>query len=438
MTVASAAYKPGVVLDGRYRLLKELATTRFSRVYRGVQLSTGQSVAIKVLELDRIPTEARLAFERRFRREMAIYSEVRHPNLVRLLDTGTSGESLYLVLEFVDGLPLSRVLRDEGQLGPFESRRLMGQCLDALSAGHARDIVHRDFKPDNVMITSTGSERNAVVLDFGLAGLREGGEVFFGDTRRPITLPGTVPGTPSYMAPEQIHGRVLPQTDIYAWGLVYFECLTGRRAVPEAANKMQTLLRQLNDPLELPAWLEGHPLGALLQRATAKSLEDRFASAAEALEALRACPLGGLDAERQEDPLDFIEPEDDDEDDGAVDRTSSVEVSAVSLDAISGDSLITLPSMLISELPPIVQEAEPTTDDPLELQTLYSAYLAVAHALGVAVEHPANTFVERLAAQGEALRRSQPGARAVTWRIVVERHDGAFRVSLQPVVMRDA
>jgi class 3 adenylate cyclase/predicted ATPase/tRNA A-37 threonylcarbamoyl transferase component Bud32 len=285
----------GAVVDGRYELLSQLGEGGFSIVYKARQVTTGQDVAVKVLRPDRLEgSPKRDAHLARFEREMHLVARLNHPNIVRLLDCGRvdGGEQLYTVLEFVQGQCLADVLVVEGHLPLAEAKRLMLQVLDALAAAHAVGIVHRDLKPENIMVTSTGARRNAKVLDFGISGLMEEHR---DDEYKALTRTGEFYGTPAYMAPEQLLAHDLtPQTDVYAWGLVFLECVTGHRAV-DGTSVAHIMSKHLSEnPVPIPEALLRHPLGRLLDKATAKPKEERFASALAALEALEATDVTGL------------------------------------------------------------------------------------------------------------------------------------------------
>lgn len=286
----------GAVIDDRYEILSQLGEGGFSIVYKARQLTTGQDVAVKVLRPDRLDKgDKREAHLARFEREMHLVARLNHPNIVRLLDSGrVNEEQLYTVLEFVEGNSLADVLVVEGHLPSPEAKRLMLQVLDALAAAHAMGIVHRDLKPENIMVTSTGARRNAKVLDFGISGLMEEHR---DDEYKALTRTGEFYGTPAYMAPEQLLAHNLtPQTDVYAWGLVFLECVTGHRAVDgeSVAHIMSKHLSE--DPVPIPEALLRHPLGKLLDKATAKPKEERYGSALEALQALEAIDMASLRA----------------------------------------------------------------------------------------------------------------------------------------------
>jgi serine/threonine protein kinase/tetratricopeptide (TPR) repeat protein len=283
----------GTVFQERYRILEKLSNGGFGVVYKAEQLATGQTVAIKgIRRFGPTPAddEKRLA---RFQREVRLCAQLHHPNIVRLIDSGWIDQSMYAVFEYVPGHNLAEVLAEEGRLAPVECGRLMGQVLDALSCAHDVGIIHRDLKPANIMVTPTGARRNATVLDFGIGGVLREAQ---GLDEKTLTTTFERMGTPAYSSPEQLRGRVLtPQTDIYSWGLVFLECLTGNRAI-DGETIAEVMHRQLDEtPVPIPRALKGHPLDELLRTATAKNATYRRYSARELLARLDACPLAALD-----------------------------------------------------------------------------------------------------------------------------------------------
>jgi len=269
---------------GLYEAIEELGTGSFGRVYRGVQLSTGQRVAIKVLHLDALAPAERENRIARFRREMQLCGALSHPHVVRLIDSGqTDDEKPYAVFEYVPGKTLKEVLEAEGRLAEGECVRLMAQLLDALSCAHAQGVVHRDLKPENIMVTKTGVWRNAMVLDFGLGGFTQ-----TSSWQAPrLTATREMMGTPCYAAPEQLRGETpTARSDLYSWGLILLECLTGQLAVG-GGSAQEVVLKQLGpEPIEIPQWLRERALGRLLSVVTAKRVEKRAATALDLLEAL--------------------------------------------------------------------------------------------------------------------------------------------------------
>ncbi len=211
-------------------------------------MSTGQSVAIKLLSA-REGTESSTGREAdRFRRETQIGATLSHTNIVRLMDSGETSEGqLYAVFEYVPGETLGQALGRDGKLEVRESVRLMTQVLEALAAAHAQGIVHRDLKPANLMLSAAGVRRSALVLDFGLGGLAEGRRRKEWQT---LTQTREFLGTPLYAAPEQLAGEAAtPRSDLYAWGLIFLECLTGRHPF-EAEGAAARRRHRFRDPAE--------------------------------------------------------------------------------------------------------------------------------------------------------------------------------------------
>ena len=200
----------------RYRVVSLLGSGGMGQVFRVEDQTSGQALALKVLrpldgdDGDRV---------RRFQREIQILTRIQHPAVLRILDWGDSPAGLYFVTELVDGEDLKLAIRRRGPWPAAEAAALGATLADALAAAHAQGVVHRDVKPNNVMIARDGSVR---LLDFGLA---RGA----GIDLTTLTRTGTILGTPGYMSPEQFdaHG-VDERSDLYSLGVVLFEVLTGR------------------------------------------------------------------------------------------------------------------------------------------------------------------------------------------------------------------
>ena len=191
---------------GPYEVLSPLGAGGMGEVYKARDTRLDRTVAIKV---------AKEAFGERFRNEALAVAALNHPHVCTLFDVGPD----YLVMEYVEGKPL------RGPLAVGDALRLAHEIADALEHAHAHGIVHRDLKPSNILVTKSGAK----VLDFGLAKRRP--EALPGDTQPTLTDEGAVLGTPGYMAPEQIEGRPADErTDVFAFGLILYELLTGRRA----------------------------------------------------------------------------------------------------------------------------------------------------------------------------------------------------------------
>jgi TOMM system kinase/cyclase fusion protein len=276
--------EPGMSFEGRYTVLGELGAGSFGRVYRARQLSTGQDVALKLLHESELETpEQAEKVRERFRRELRACAQLAHPHIVRLLDSGeTAGGQLYAVFEYVPGATLRQVLETERRLAFPEALSVMGQVLDALACAHELGLVHRDLKPENIMLVRTGLRRHALVLDFGLAGATA-----FDQSAARLTVTGEILGTPAYAAPEQLRGEpVTASADLYSWGLILIECLTGETVV-RGRTAYEALMKQLApEAVPLPAWLRDHRLDRIISAVTAKDPAHRDVSAARLLVAL--------------------------------------------------------------------------------------------------------------------------------------------------------
>lgn len=264
-----------------YQALGLLGEGASGQVFKARQRSTGQFVAIKVPSaLATRDPAARRRVHQRLHQETRVLALLQHSHVVQLIDKGMAhGGFPFAVLEYVPGETLREFLQRHGSLSLPETASLMAQLLDALAFLHARHIVHRDLKPENVMVVQTGVSLHAKLLDFGLASHHGAPQFATG-----------VEGTPAYCAPEQLRGQVcVPATDIYAWALVFLECLSARPCV-QGASISEVLQRQLSpDAIALPDELQRSPLGALLMRALHKSVHQRTPDAARLYAELVHC-----------------------------------------------------------------------------------------------------------------------------------------------------
>ena len=204
-------FQPGAILGGRYRVLGRLGKGGMGEVYRADDLKLGQPVALKFLPADVDRDPARLT---QLHTEVRMARQVAHPNVCRVYDIDETDGHTFLSMEYVDGEDLGSLLKRIGRFPQDRAVEVARQICSGLAAAHERGVIHRDFKPANVMLDSAGKVR---ITDFGLAGLS--GEILRA-------------GTPAYMAPEQISGaEVTARSDIYALGLVLYEVFTGQRAL---------------------------------------------------------------------------------------------------------------------------------------------------------------------------------------------------------------
>jgi TonB family protein len=272
----------GRVLAGRYRLLSKIGQGGMGAVYKGEHVKMNRSTAIKVLTSD---LSSNPEFVARFEREAEMASRIEHPNAVSIYDFGEAeGGLVYLAMEFLDGQSLSDIIKQEAPLPLDRVVSIACQAAEALDVAHRLGIVHRDFKPDNVMACrKTGRLENEMVkvLDFGIAKqtLTEHGQAA-------LTQTGFVLGTPQYMSPEQVAGENLDgRSDLYSLALVTYEMLSG--AFPFAGTSAQSVvvkrllehptpLSKANPHLDLPPEVE-----PVIMKALARNPDDRYRSTAE-------------------------------------------------------------------------------------------------------------------------------------------------------------
>ncbi len=201
-------------LSNRYRIEELLGQGGMARVYRGTDLVLDRTIAVKILAELMVPDTEAL---RRFRREAQAAAALSHPGIVAVYDTGSDGDTHYIVMEYVTGRTLADVLHEGGALPPELAVDIASAVASALGAAHAKGIVHRDVKPGNIMITSVGEVK---VMDFGIA------RALSSNT---FTQTASVLGTATYLAPEQARGApVDARSDLYALGVVMYEMLIGR------------------------------------------------------------------------------------------------------------------------------------------------------------------------------------------------------------------
>ena len=264
----------GRMLDNRYELLELIGSGGMAMVYKAKCHRLNRLVAVKVLKSD-FASDA--DFRRRFYDESQAIAMLSHPNIVSVYDVSRSSPE-YIVMELIDGITLKQYMERRGRLNWRESLHFITQIMKGLSHAHSRGIVHRDIKPQNIMVLPNGVVK---LMDFGIARTADGGE--------PSALDGQTVGTPFYMSPEQALGRpVDARSDLYTVGVVLFELLTGQRPFVgrDAADVMHRHVsaeppRPSTLRPDLPEYLDRVVLACL-----AKRPERRPASAADLYAAL--------------------------------------------------------------------------------------------------------------------------------------------------------
>ncbi|MBE6109413.1 MAG: Stk1 family PASTA domain-containing Ser/Thr kinase [Erysipelotrichaceae bacterium] len=279
------------VIANRYEVVQHIGQGGMADVFRGVDTILNREVAIKILRAD-LSTDAVSIL--RFEREAQAATALAHPNIVEIYDVGDYKGHHYIVMEFVPGRTLKQVIRARGPLLKEEAIDIMKQLTSAVSEAHAKGIIHRDIKPQNVIVKADGSVK---ILDFGIATAKGSMQ---------LTQANNVMGSVHYLAPELAKGeQASAQSDIYALGIVLYEMLAGD--VPFKADQaVQVALRHMRDPM--PSLREANPtvpqsIENIVIRATAKDPNKRYRSCREMWQDLSTC----LKAERVNEPKLVIE-----------------------------------------------------------------------------------------------------------------------------------
>ena len=261
----------GKRLDGRYEIMEIIGIGGMAVVYKAFDNIDHKIVAVKILKDEFIANEE---FRRRFKNESKAIAVLSHPNIVKVFDVSYGDKLQYIVMEYVDGIALKEYMVQQGKIDPREAIYFLTQILRALQHAHDKGIVHRDIKPQNIMLKSDGSIK---VTDFGIARFSRS------ETR---TMTDSAIGSVHYISPEQAKGSVTDaKTDLYSVGVILYEMLTGRLPF-QSDNAVSVALMQLqNDPVmpreinpDIPVGLE-----QIIMRAMQKNQNDRYQSASEIL-----------------------------------------------------------------------------------------------------------------------------------------------------------
>ena len=282
------------IIDGRYRILREIAQGGMATVYEALDLRLSRHVAVKIMHTMLAQGPHRAQFEERFRREARSAAAIANPHIVQVYDTGIDQGLDYLVMEYVHGISLRRDMARQGVYPLKETLRVVGEILDGLASAHRAGVIHRDIKPENILINDRG---HVEITDFGLA--RAAAQATLSST-------GMLMGTAAYLAPETIeNNEASPQSDLYAVGIIAYEMLTG--TVPFASDNPVTIVfKHVHE--DVPSLASVCPgidpsVAALVSGLTDRSPENRPDDAGKALEGLRKV-VRGLDRQA----MDYVLP----------------------------------------------------------------------------------------------------------------------------------
>lgn len=224
------------IVAGRYELIEIIGRGGMGQVYRGFDRQLKRRIAVKFIHPGLAESEE---WERRFVREAELMAQMSHPGMPAVFDAGIDPgppERPFLIMEYIDGVTLDHILATRGRLSVGAVASIAAQTAAVLAEAHGHSIFHRDLKPSNLMLCPDGTVK---VLDFGIA-------IALGSDQPRLTRTGSGIGTPEYMAPEQVRNKaVVPQTDLYALGLVMYELLTGQRAML-GSSEIDTMINQIN------------------------------------------------------------------------------------------------------------------------------------------------------------------------------------------------
>lgn len=410
----------GKCVDGRYLITAPLGVGGMGTAYKATQIDFGRSVCVKFLKGDFLSDTEAVA---RFKREARVMGTLRHKNIVECFAFGLYMNVYpYLVMEFIAGTPLSELAKTESLSWPRVCL-IVAQVCDALSYAHHRGFVHRDVKPQNVMITDLDGDDHIKVVDFGLVGKNQG-ELLF-DT---LTDPGSILGTVNYMPPEAFRGPVKsPTCDVYAVGCLLYEMLSGNPPF-DADNSIAVMYKHSHERLpELPKHIAAEPIRNSLEQviwtATSVDPSDRFAGCDEIADLLRELVVYDPQALGDVRPLEL--------------RTAAAKAKrpvTTSEQRISKKIVLTVATVLLAISPGLFLLKQPPTMGPSAVETMLASRNGKSFNGGDSQEYrEALSNFQLLSHRLELLERSRNSQSSVTF---AKQADGLLR-SLQACVERD-
>lgn len=265
----------GQILSGKYKLLEVIGTGGMATVYKAMDISSNQTVAIKIMNSELSRNDELI---QRFSWEAEATGRLSHRNIVRLYDAGKDGQTYFLAMEYVDGITLKELIKKKGKLHYQEAISIAIELCDALEHAHQNQIIHRDMKPQNIMCSLEGHYK---ITDFGISRLTSGASH--------LTKTGTIMGSVHYFSPEQAQGHKINVTsDLYSLGIILYEMLIGKPPYDADENIAIALMHiqsDIPDPKQIDPTLPDD-FSKLIMKALAKSPQDRFQTAKEMKEAL--------------------------------------------------------------------------------------------------------------------------------------------------------
>ncbi|MBI2568603.1 MAG: serine/threonine protein kinase [Candidatus Schekmanbacteria bacterium] len=291
---------PGKIILARFELVRELGRGGMATVYEARDLAVGSSVALKFLHEHLADNDTVV---RRFLREAEVARELQHPGIVRSLGSDNWNGRQFIAMELVDGQTLTALMRSRGALGFREGLHLLDMVLDALQYAHGAGVIHRDVKPQNIMVTRNGRVK---IVDFGLAAIRD-------SAATTLTRTGAVLGTTQYMSPEQLHGGSIDfRADIYAAGVLIFEMFTGQLPF-NGRSMMEVAYKHIYEEPPRPRGLRhdmSKRLETVILRCLAKRPAERYASVETLRLELHDAIAGKRMEERRHDEIGDLVTED--------------------------------------------------------------------------------------------------------------------------------
>lgn len=278
---------PHTLLEGKYRILSVIGSGGMATVYLAEHEVLAERVAVKIL--DRLPAESCKDLQR-FKYEAQTLQRIAHPNVVRVHSFGLTDGNPYMVMEYIDGKPLDKELKENGRMELGRVLELFKGVCSGLQAAHDEQIIHRDLKPGNILVSNS----TVKLVDFGIAKLASDANV-----QQQFTATGVLTGTPFYMSPERC--KSLPEdirSDIYSMGCVLFECLTGQPPFT-GESALSILSQHLSTELRIPDnFRSSCPIWRVIRKCMAKDPADRYATVAQL-----ASDLNSLSLDQEKDPL---------------------------------------------------------------------------------------------------------------------------------------